>query len=57
MPDITMCKDSDCEQHKDCYRFTAKPSEIQSYFVTTPRDGKGCEYFWSNNERESKENN
>lgn len=47
MPDITMCRGTDCPKRKKCYRFMAKPNEYrQSYFVATPRDGKECNYFY-----------
>ena len=47
MPDITMCKDNDCNLKETCYRYTAKPSEYQYYFVDSPKgeDGK-CDYYW-----------
>ena len=44
MPDITMCKDSECPKSETCYRFTAKPWERQSYFATSPRFGDVCKY-------------
>lgn len=28
MPDISMCSNKKCKFKKDCYRFTAKPSEF-----------------------------
>ena len=53
MPDITMCKDSECPQAETCYRFTAKPlGDWQSYFAESPRVGRfidvgiGCGYYW-----------
>lgn len=49
MPDITMCPGTFCNQKEKCYRFTAKPSDYQSYFVTAPiKDGK-CEMYWGAN--------
>jgi hypothetical protein len=48
MPDLTMCWDNECPFKRDCYRFTAKKSENQSWFLETPRKGKDCEYFWAN---------
>ena len=33
MPDITMCKSKLCPIRKKCYRFKAKPDELQSYFI------------------------
>lgn len=32
MPDISLCRNTNCPLRKNCYRFTAKPDEfIQSY--------------------------
>lgn len=58
MPDISMCDDSDCPVNKSCYRFTAIPSEYQTYFMDSPRlderesESKGlvegsCSYYWA----------
>lgn len=47
MADITMCRDTDCKQRKQCYRYTAHACEYrQSYFVESPREGKECKHFW-----------
>ena len=50
MPDITMCEGTDCPLKERCYRFTAKPSDYQSYFVKPPgrkvEELFDCEYFW-----------
>jgi len=53
MPDITMCKDSECPKAQKCYRFKATPTPYwQSYFAESPRpnvlmDGEAwCGYFW-----------
>lgn len=48
MPDITKCTDSSCPDCKLCYRFTAPDDNpyYQSYFMESPRDKTGCEYFW-----------
>ena len=48
MPDITMCQDRKCPRNWACHRFTAKPSEWQSYFYKSPRKGKRCEMFVEN---------
>jgi hypothetical protein len=47
MPDITMCKGTDCPYKETCYRHTAKSCEFwQSYFIEPPiKDGK-CEMYW-----------
>jgi len=48
-PDITMCEGTDCPNKETCYRFTAKPSDYQSYFMKPPiKEGK-CEYYWGEN--------
>lgn len=31
MPDITMCLSKDCPNRFTCYRFVAKPDQLQSY--------------------------
>lgn len=49
MPDITMCKGVGCEAKHTCYRFTAKPSYMQSYFLKTPDINDGCEYYINHN--------
>lgn len=53
MPDITMCKGSDCPQKLKCYRYTAVPSRYrQAYFSQIiPVD---CELFLDN---KGKQNN
>jgi hypothetical protein len=57
MPDITKCKGEGCEAKFTCYRFTAKPSMRQSYFMESPiRDG-GCEYYINHNGLIKWENN
>ena len=52
MPDITLCKGTNCPLKERCYRYTAKPTQFsQSYFVDPPiKDGE-CEYFWDNGPR------
>lgn len=57
MPDISMCTQKRCLINQSCYRFTAKPSECQAYFMPQvgPRmagtvvDDKDayCEFFMS----------
>ena len=47
-PDICMCVGTNCPHKESCHRFTAKPSEYQSYFMEPPiKDGK-CEMYWGN---------
>lgn len=58
MPDITMCDGKGCPLKQNCYRFTAKPNERQSYFAEAPweRDGRSkyCAHFVTD-ERSKKE--
>ena len=50
MPDITMCKGGNCPHKEKCYRFTAKPSYYQSYFVEPPIGHNGkCDSYWGEN--------
>lgn len=53
-PDITLCKDGGCPRNKECYRYTATPSEYQYWFIESPRKGKKCEFFMGNLRRESR---
>lgn len=50
MPDIWMCHGDGCPKklRNTCYRYTAKPSDIQSYFMTPPYDEKekSCKHHW-----------
>lgn len=41
-----MCIGGDCPLKKDCYRYRATPSMLQSYFTIPPIQGSKCEYFW-----------
>jgi len=49
MPDITMCPGTDCPQKEKCYRFTAKPSDYQSWFMKPPIEDGKCDYYWGEN--------
>ena len=54
MPDISMCANKECPLKEQCYRWTAKASDWQSYadfkFEVLP-DGKiECDSFWDNSE-------
>jgi hypothetical protein len=54
MPDIAMCKGTDCPLKNECYRFLATPSEYrQSYFVTPPIEDGKCIEFWNAREQKS----
>lgn len=55
IPDITMCRNEECSKKEKCYRYTAIPSRIQSFFSPYP-DEKGCEYFYCNQSMKYKEN-
>ena len=44
-----MCVGTNCPHKEKCYRYTAKPSEYQYYFIKPPiKDGK-CEMYWGPN--------
>jgi hypothetical protein len=45
-PDITMCQGTNCPEKETCYRYTAKPSEYQSYFIEPPIKDDKCEMYW-----------
>ena len=46
MPDITMCPGDGCQKKQMCYRYTAKASNYQSYFMTPPMKEDGeCDHF------------
>jgi len=49
MPDITMCRGEGCGMKERCFRYLADPSHYQSFFVTSPNQGKECEHFWEVN--------
>ncbi len=51
MPDITMCKGTDCPFKQRCYRAQADPTPLrQSYFVTPPFRNGQCDHFWDTHE-------
>lgn len=31
MPDISMCFGKDCDRREQCYRYMAKPNQVQTY--------------------------
>lgn len=51
MADICMCAGTNCPYKESCYRFTAKASEYQTYFVNVPLDGDKCDYYWGKDYR------
>ena len=57
MADITKCSGDGCTIKQNCYRFTAKDSSNQSYFLEPPleKDEDGnitCEMFWGENSQQ-----
>lgn len=46
MADIAMCKGDGCILKESCYRYTAKPSLYQSYFINPPLKNGGCDHYW-----------
>lgn len=50
MADITMCLGTNCPLKEKCYRFTAKASEYQSYFMKPPFKDGNCEMYWGENQ-------
>lgn len=58
MPDISMCKGTDCPLKETCYRYTAEPSEfMQSYFTISPiKNDRTCDYYWKIESSKAKEN-
>jgi len=42
MPDITMCQNHKCPKRETCYRYTAEPSNWQSYTVFTSDTVDNC---------------
>ncbi len=47
MPDITMCRGYGCPLKDGCHRYTAKPDQMQSYFLVPPRVDGECAYRWA----------
>lgn len=49
MPDITMCRGTECPKKLQCYRFLATPDKYwQSWFTIVPysEEEKKCYHFW-----------
>ncbi len=49
MPDMSMCKGTDCPLKDTCYRYKAIASEFrQSYFFDLPynKEEEKCDYYW-----------
>jgi hypothetical protein len=55
MTDITKCRGDGCPIKKQCYRFTAKDSRYQSYYLVVDADEiekpEDCDKFISNCEK------
>ena len=53
MADITKCPGQigaiDCPYKEKCYRFTAKASDYQSYFMELPLKNDKCDHYWGDN--------
>lgn len=51
MADITKCTGEGCPIKLECYRYKAKDSDRQSYFVNPPYNHKqkGCDMLWNYN--------
>lgn len=44
-----MCKGTECPVKHQCHRYTAKPTDRQSYFLKVPfREGQ-CLHYWGDN--------
>ena len=58
MADISMRDGKHCKDRKTCYRFTANPSEVQSYLVLNDKkkDKDTCEHYWDNKYKGIKKN-
>ena len=56
MPDISMFKDENCPLNISCYRYTAEPSNYQSYLVAPiyNHDVNECDLHWPNEDYEQK---
>ena len=45
-----MCKGENCPHKESCYRFTAHPSDYQSYFLKAPIKDNKCDMYWRENQ-------
>lgn len=47
MADITMCRNHECTQKEDCYRYKANPNPMWQSFAFFFQDENGvCKDFW-----------
>jgi len=50
MPDISMCMNNTCPLRSHCYRFTATPSQYQTYADFKPDDNDTCDDYYPGDE-------
>ena len=48
MADISKCEGVGCDIKESCYRFMVPAGIYQTYFVSSPKEDDGCEFFWDN---------
>ena len=46
----TKCRPKKCDRKETCYRYKARASEMQAYFID--RVDKKCKYYWDINNKE-----
>jgi hypothetical protein len=49
MADICKCKGFSCPLKNTCYRYLARPSQLQSYFAEQPTINENtnrCDHYW-----------
>lgn len=52
MADITKCWGTDCPLKEQCYRYTSKADEYQTFFFEVPyKDGK-CDMIWGDSQEQ-----
>ena len=49
MPDISLCRNTNCPLRNNCYRFTAKPDEFRQAYgsFTYDYETKSCDHYWA----------
>jgi len=49
MPDISLCRNEECDRRESCYRFTAEPTDKYQSYAMFYVDGYGvCPFFIDN---------
>ncbi len=48
MPDISKCCNDNCSINRECYRYTCKADDFQSYSLFTQNTDRTCNYFIEN---------